>query len=417
MKTPLSVWLTAFSLLLGSLAAQADELKITNPKKVDMSAERLERIDDYMERIIANGDIAGAITLVARGGKVVHLESHGMRYKEENIPMTDDAIFRIASMSKPVTSIGLMMLYEEGHFVLDDPISKWLPAYKNMMVKEVDGDGNEKLVPAKREITIRDILTHSVGFQNSDLGGNPQTVEDVVNLIATKPLDAQPGEKWQYRSATNQAGVIIEKISGQTLDDYLREHLFAPLGMDDTYFYVPKEKENRVAAIYRPDDNGKIELVSPPRVSEPRPYYSGSGGLSSTISDYYRLQQMMLNGGEFEGKRYLSPTTINLMISNHIGDNPVTLVGPGYGFGLQYAVITDPGQSPTSLPKGTASWGGAFGTMFWIMPEEDMVAIVMTQIRPYSHLRYREIFGALALQSITKSWKDRPDYKIRANNF
>ena len=405
------------SLLLVVNFVAAEGVRIVNPKSVDMSGERLQRIDDYFQRAIAAEDIAGAVTLVARGGKIVHLKSYGSRYKEDNIPMTDDTIFRIASMTKPIACIALMLLYEEGHFVLDDPISKWLPAYKNMMVRETDAEGQEKLVPAKRQITIRDVMSHSVGFQNNNLGAQPETVEELVNIIATKPLDAQPGEKWQYRSATNQVGVLVEKISGQTLDAFLKQRLFEPLGMKDTHFYVPESKLNRVAAIYQPDDDGNIELTSPPRVSPHRPYYSGSGGLSSTVHDYYRLQQMMLNGGELDGKRYLSPTTINLMLSNHIGDNEVTLIGDGYGFGLGYAVLTDPGKSFTHLPKGSASWGGAFGTMFWIMPEEDMVAIVMTQVRPYSHLRYREIFGGLALQAITRSWKDRADYKIHANNF
>lgn len=395
----------------------AEGVRLSNPKSVDMSADRLERIGDYMDRAINNGDLAGAVTLVARGGKIVHLESHGKRYIEENISMTDDTIFRIASMTKPIACIALMMLYEEGHFVLDDPISKWLPAYKNMQVRETDANGNAVLVAANRPVTVRDVMSHSVGFQNSNIGPRPATVEEQVNIIATKPLDAHPGSKWQYRSATNQVGVLVEKISGMTLDEFLSERLFKPLGMNDTHFYVPVSKLSRVAAIYEPGDNGGLTLTSPPRVTPASQYFSGSGGLSSTIHDYFRIQQMMLNGGELDGKRYLSPTTINLMLSNHIGDNEVGLIGEGYGFGLGYAVLTDPGKSFTHLPKGSSSWGGAFGTMFWIMPEEDMLAIVMAQIRPYSHLRYREIFGGLSLQAITESWKNRDNYKIHANNF
>ena len=187
--------------------------------------------------------------------------------------------------------------------------------------------------------------------------------------------------------------------------------------MVDTHFNVPMEKLDRVAAIYGPDENLDYQLTNPPEFRSATAYFSGSGGLSSTIHDYFRLQQMILNGGEFEGRRYLSPTTINLMISNHIGDNLVTLKGLGYGFGLGYTMVTDVGIAREPNSRGTASWGGAFGTMFFLNPEEDMLSIIMIQLRPYSHLRYREIFGGLTMQAITRSWKDRSNYKIRATNF
>lgn len=396
--------------------SHGDELMLTNPAEVDMSAERLDRINDWMERSIADKDFAGGVTLVARGGKVVHLETHGWLHQEANIPMREDAIFRLASMTKPVASIALLMLHEEGHFNLDDPISKWLPAYENVQVTETDGNGNERLVPANSPITVRHIMTHTVAFDNA-VSPLPDTVEEQVNIIAARPLDDHPGNAWYYRSATNQVGVLVEKISGMSLDDFLRRRLFEPLGMDDTHFNVPEDKLPRVAAIYEPDANGDYQLLSAPAYYPPRPYYSGSGGLSSTIHDYYRLQQMILNGGELDGKRYLSPTTINLMLSNHIGDSLVTLKGPGYGFGLGYTMVTDVGKSREPNSEGTASWGGAYGTMFFLNPEEDMLSIIMIQLRPYSHLRYREIFGALSMQAITRSWKDRAEYKIRATNF
>jgi len=381
-----------------------------------MSAERLQRIGAWMDHSIANKDFAGGVTLVARGGKVVHLESHGWLHEEENIPMRDDTIFRLASMTKPVASIALLMLWEEGHFNLDDPISKWLPAYENMMVRETDAVGNEYLVPAARPISVRHIMTHSVAFDNT-MPERPATVEEQVNIIAARPLEDHPGDAWYYRSATNQVGVLVEKISGMTLDDFLRERLFEPLGMVDTHFNVPVEKLDRVAAVYGPDENLDYQLINPPEFRPATAYFSGSGGLASTIHDYFRLQQMILNGGEFEGRRYLSPTTINLMISNHIGDNLVTLKGPGYGFGLGYTMVTDVGIAREPNSRGTASWGGAFGTMFFLNPEEDMLSIIMIQLRPYSHLRYREIFGGLTMQAITRSWQDRPNYKIRATNF
>lgn len=414
----ISSFIFTICLLCSSLTSQAEVPKLSDPAEVDMSAERLQRIGAWMDRSIANKDFAGGVTLVARGGKVVHLESRGWLYEEENIRMRDDTIFRLASMTKPVASIALLMLWEEGHFNLDDPISKWLPAYENMMVRETDADGNAYLVPADRPISIRHIMTHSVAFDNAmAIEKRPATIEEQINIIATRPLGDHPGNAWYYRSATNQVGVLVEKISGITLDDFLLERLFEPLGMVDTHFNVPIEKMDRVAAIYGPDENLDYQLTNAPEFRPATPYYSGSGGLSSTIHDYFRLQQMILNGGEFEGRRYLSPTTINLMISNHIGDNLVTLKGPGYGFGLGYTMVTDVGIAREPNSRGTASWGGAFGTMFFLNPEEDMLSIIMIQLRPYSHLRYREIFGGLSMQSITRSWKDRPDYKIRATNF
>lgn len=410
-----SLLITSF-LLCSSLTSQAETPILSDPSEVDMSAERLQRIGAWMDHSIANKDFAGGVTLVARGGEVVHLESHGWLYEEENISMRDDTIFRLASMTKPVASIALLMLWEEGHFNLDDPISKWLPAYENMMVRETDADGNEYLVPAARPISVRHIMTHSVAFDNT-MQERPATIEEQVNIIAARPLEDHPGDAWYYRSATNQVGVLVEIISGMTLDDFLRERLFEPLGMVDTHFNVPMEKLDRVAAIYGPDENLDYQLINPPEFRPATAYFSGSGGLSSTIHDYFRLQQMILNGGEFEGRRYLSPTTINLMISNHIGDNLVTLKGPGYGFGLGYTMVTDVGIAREPNSRGTASWGGAFGTMFFLNPEEDMLSIIMIQLRPYSHLRYREIFGGLTMQAITRSWQDRSNYKIRATNF
>ncbi|MDP6653520.1 MAG: serine hydrolase domain-containing protein [Gammaproteobacteria bacterium] len=280
-----SLLFTSF-LLCSSLTSQAETPILSDPSEVDMSAERLQRIGAWMDHSIANKDFAGGVTLVARCGKVVHLESHGWFYEEENIPMRDDTIFRLASMTKPVASIALLMLWEEGHFNLDDPISKWLPAYENMMVRETDAVGNEYLVPAARPISVRHIMTHSVAFDNT-MPERPATVEEQVNIIAARPLEDHPGDAWYYRSATNQVGVLVEKISGMTLDDFLRERLFEPLDMVDTHFNVPMEKLDRVAAIYGPDENLDYQLINPPEFRPATAYFSGSGGLSSTIHDYF----------------------------------------------------------------------------------------------------------------------------------
>ena len=400
-----------------------DGVPTARAESVGMSSGRLQRIDDVMQAYIDRNEIAGAVTLVARRGKVVHFSAIGNRDAESGTPMTHDTIFRIASMTKPIASVALMMMYEEGHFQLRDPISKWLPEFADMSVaipapaQERLG-GRYKLVPAVRPITVQHVLTHTSGMPNLYRGimqpeyiemvGQTEpgdTVGDVLKRVATLPLNFHPGDAWEYSRATDIVGRLVEVMSGQTLDEFLNERIFEPLEMTDTHFYLPESKLNRFATLYRPDDNGKMELAEAPTaesrfVAEPHVYFSGAGGLVSTARDYFRFHQMMLNGGELEGTRILSRKTVELMTSNHTGDKGIWLTGPGYGFGLGYAIVTDLGQSGSPRSEGSYYWGGAYGTIFWVDPKEELIGILMEQIRPYSHINTRADMATMTYQAI-----------------
>ena len=400
-----------------------DGVPTARAESVGMSSDRLQRIDEVMQAYIDRNEIAGAVTLVARRGKVVHFSAIGRRDAESGTPMTHDTIFRIASMTKPIASVALMMLYEEGHFQLRDPISKWLPEFADMQVAVPAPDqerlaGRYKLVPAARPITVQQVLTHTAGLPNAYRGiMQPEfeemasqtkpgdTVGDMLQRLSTLPLNFHPGDAWEYSRATDIVGRLVEVMSGQTLDDFLKERLFEPLEMSDTHFYLPESKLTRFATLYRPDDNGKMELAEVPTVesrfvAEPHVYFSGAGGLVSTARDYFRFHQMMLNGGELEGTRILSRKTVELMTTNHTGDKGIWLTGPGYGFGLGYAIVTDLGQSGSPRSEGSYYWGGAYGTIFWVDPKEELIGILMEQIRPYTHINTRADMATMTYQAI-----------------
>jgi CubicO group peptidase (beta-lactamase class C family) len=385
-------------LLAAPLAAQSD-LPMAKAETVGMSTQRLERIHAFMKDYIDTNQIAGSVTLIARKGKVVHYEAQGWRYKEENQPMEKDAIFSLMSMTKPIVSTALMMLWEDGKFMLDDPISKWLPAYSKVMVN----DPVLGRVPAVRPITVRHILTHTSGL-SLEPGNRPNTLLENIERSATRPLAFQPGERWQYGASTDYVAALVEKISGKTVDAFVRERIFEPLGIRDTYYNIPKEKVNRVAAVYTPDKDGKIVLRRKPEYHEPTAYFPGVAGLNGTAADYFRFCQMVLNGGEYEGHRLLGRMTVDMMITNQIGTGKrIYIRGDGYGFGLGYGILTDPSKSPDALSIGTFSWGGADGTLFWIDPVEDLIGIMMIQINPYSHFNIRPLFSVVVSQAITDS--------------
>lgn len=424
----------SFSLVAGDKRSVAQSprpgLPTARPEDVGMSSERLGRIRTGMQRYVDSGMVPGVVTLVARRGRVVHFEAVGYRDVEAKAPMTTDTIFRIASMTKPIASVALMTLYEEGHFLLSDPISKFLPEFANMKVAQAaaaaePGGAPYKLAPAKNPITFKHVLTHTAGFPNSYRGitreeyaktyprKNPsETMADVVKRLATMPLNFNPGEAWEYGPATDVVGRLVEVISGMTLDEYLRKKIFEPLKMNDTHFYLPESKLNRFAASYEPDEkNGnKIKLVEAPSpesrwVKQPHNYFSGAGGLVSTAADYVRFHQMMLNGGELDGARILGRKTVELMTTNHIGDLPVWLTGPGYGFGLGYSVVKDIGVTGQAGSAGMYGWGGAFCTYFQVDPKEELIGVMMTQVRPYNHINIRQEFMALANQAIVDNAK------------
>ena len=397
-------------------------LETTAPESAGMSTERLARINTAMQRYIDNKLVAGTVTLVARKGKIVHSSAQGLMDVENNKPMREDSIFRIASMTKPITSVALMMLFEEGHFLLSDPISKWLPEFENMQVAVPSGSERHgtpyKTVPAVRPISVEHILTHTAGLANSYRGltqpeyraisskqSEDETVADMLNRVAKLPLNFHPGEKWEYSVATDVVGRLVEVISGMTLAEFFQQRIFTPLGMTDTYFYLPEEKTDRFVSQYTPGENKQIKLVEAGDknsrfVKPPHVYFRGAGGLVSTARDYARFHQMMLNGGKLGNVRLLGRKTVELMTINHTGDLPLWLRGPGTGFGLGYAMVTDRGQAQSMSSEGSYGWGGAYCTYFWVDPKEEVIGIIMTQVRPYTHLNIRREFENLVNQAI-----------------
>ena len=425
MKRKHSLFLAAalLAVALPTPHAPAAPAVLPEPESAGFSSKRLARVDKALQGYVDRGEVAGVVGLIARSGRVVYHKSFGHRDAEAQAPMSNDTIFRIASMTKPIASVAAMMLWEEGRFQLRDPIAKYLPEFSRMQVATAVESSDQARVPYKtmeatRRITIQQLLTHTAGLpnpyrgvtrdlydevrRNREPGG---TVGDYVRALATLPLNFEPGERWEYGPATDVVGRLVEVLSGMTLDEFLQRKVFEPLGMADTHFYLPQSKLPRLAALYRPGEDGRIELQERPDensrwVKEPHVYFSGAGGLVSTTADYFRFHQMMLNGGELDGVRILGPRTVRLMTANHTGDKSIWLRGPGSGFGLGYAVVTD--QGPSALPgaEGTYSWGGAFCTVFWVDPADELVGILMTQVRPYTHLNIRKDFQTLTYQAL-----------------
>ena len=415
--------LAVLGLSLGMTLRAAEDLPVATPESVGMSAERLERVNEYFQRFVDERRIAGAVTLIARKGKVVHHSAVGWKYREEEIPMTTDTIFTLMSMTKPIVSAALMMLFEEGRFLLDDPIAKWLPEYENHMVR-LNADGVRAVaVPEVRPVTVRHVLTHTSGLTLNPRGrglteaqiakvtndgkGWPTLAERVAHA-AMIPAAFHPGDEWQYGDSTDYVAVLVEKISGQSIDAFLRERIFQPLGMTDTFYYVPRGKVDRVAAVYRPNESGTIELMQSPAFREPTRMFRGIAGLSSTAADYYQFAQMIANGGELNGVRLLGRMTVDNMISNHIGQGKDVYVrGPGYGFGLGFGVLTNSADARDALSIGSYTWGGAFGTLYWADPVEDLIGILLIQIRPYTHLGIRPMFSNVVTQAVIDGASDQ----------
>ena len=386
-RVRVACWGAALALFTG-LSIASTELPTAKPENVGMSSDRLKRIDEAMARHIEAGTITGAVTAVARRGQVVHFQAHGVFDVRTRQPMSTDAIFRMASSSKPVTGVAVMMLVEEGLIRLSDPVSRFIPEFKDMKVAipkagqaassgprapnsqppEVD------LVPAQREITIKDLLTHTSGLQSGGLGTQAHPVErqpedtlaTFIPKLAAAPLDFQPGTQWRYSAGAgiDTLGRIIEIVSGMPLDRFMRQRIFEPLGMRDTYFNVPDREKRRQVPLYR--KNGADWQVAAPMALLGSPiYFSGAAGLNSTAGDYLRFEQMLLNGGELNGTRLLSPRTVELMSMNHVGDMYHGMRGndEGVGFGLTVYVTLDETRAPMWRSKGAFGWSGAFGTI------------------------------------------------------
>ena len=399
-------------ILLVTNLSVAQEIPTASPESVGMSTERLARIGTAMQRYIDADLTPGIATAIIRKGKLVHFQVQGDMDVANATPLREDAIFRIASMTKPIASVALMMLWEEGHFQLRDPVAKFIPAFTDIKVQTEDG-----AVAPKRPIQIRDMFTHTAGLANSYLGDTktyqevmqraprPRNNAEVIARLTEIPLNYHPGEAWQYSIATDVIGRLVEVISGQSLDEFLRDRIFIPLDMPDSGFYLDADATPRLTSQYRPGDDKTIVLADPGNadsywISGPRTRFSGSGGMVSTVRDYLRFQQAILNGGELYGSRILAPSTVSLMLENHTGDLPLWLTGPGTGFGLGYGVIIDRGAAATPLSMGAAYWGGAYCTLSWLDPEQELVAVLMTQVRPYNHINVRADFQVLTYQAI-----------------
>ena len=392
---------------------------VARPEAAGLSSDRLARLTAAMRGYIDRQEVAGTITLVARRGQVVHLEAQGVMDVDTKAPMKRDSIFRMASMTKPITSVAVMMLAEEGRFQLTDPVSRYLPEFKDpkVMVANFPGSSREgtRLVPADREITIQDLLTQTAGlatntatllhaeWEKFQKERSPE--EDIAGYtrrLARLPLHFQPGTAWEYGPATDVLGRLVEAVSGQRFDSFLAERIFRPLEMNDTFFYVPDDKLGRLATIHERVTPKGVRVMRPAReMRGSQVFFSGAGGLSSTADDYWRFCQMLLNGGTFNGARLLGRKTVELMTTNQIGNLPIWPDLAGYRFGLGFRVLADVGRSGQQGSIGSYGWGGAFGTYFFIDPKEEMIGILLIQMRSTSHLNIRPDLISLAEQAIT----------------
>jgi CubicO group peptidase (beta-lactamase class C family) len=425
--------LAIFALTLGPGTARAQQPKPTapptaahhaldltpvKPESVGFSSERLENLHKLIQDQIDQKHLVGAVTILARHGKIVEYRTYGQRDLAAATPMTKDTIFRDYSMTKPTTGVAMMVLYEQGKWLPNDPISKYIPEFAHLKVqKGVDADGKSILVDPDHPPTMRELLTHTAGFSYGN-GKTPAdamyhdlkvmqsaTLQEMIDKLATIPLLYQPGEGWLYSNSMDIQGYIVEKLSGQSLPDFDREHIYVPLGMRDAGFFVPADKRRRFATNYYSDPQGNLK-PGPTADGIPTDYVtqptmaSGGGGMVSTAEDYYRFAQMLANNGQLEGKRVLAPSTVKLMTSPHVAESLLTgefgigmsVIRPGFSWGYDCAVIFDPAAANMSDGKGTFFWDGAAGTWFFVDPTNDIVFVSMIQrmTSPDNHsLMYR----------------------------
>ena len=386
--------------VVADIATQGSrDQSVVSPESVGMSSERLERLNAGMQKLVDDGKLAGITTMVARHGKIAHFETFGHQDIASGTAMPEDAIFRIYSMSKPITGVALMMLYEEGAFRLGDPVAKYIPEFKDLKVAAGVGADGPLLEDANHPMTIRELMSHTGGLsygifspsqvddlypEANGLDGNG-TLKDMIDKLGKIPLRQQPGSMWHYSVSVDVQGYLVEVLSGQPFDEFLQERIFDPLGMTDTAFHVPPDKADRFAVVYGYGEDGSLvagegfgggDPADSPYL-EPTTFFSGGGGLVASTMDYMRFCQMVLNGGELEGVRILSPLTIDLMHRNQL-PRALGEMSPGTGFGLDFAVIVDP-VAAAGISQGEYYWGGAAGTWFWIDPVEDLVFVGMIQ--------------------------------------
>lgn len=384
---------------------KARDLAVVKPEAEGFSPQRLERLDAAMQNVVDQRKLAGIVIALARHGKMTHFRAFGKKDLASGNPMKEDTIFRIFSMSKPITGAAMMILYEEGKWNPEDPVSKYIPEFAHLKVfKGVDKNGNMILEDPIHPPTMRELMTHTAGFTYGFTPNDPidkmyrdqhvlesDTLQDMINKLAKIPLLYQPGTQWVYSLSVDIQGYIVQKLSGMPLADFMRKRIFDPLGMKDTGFYVPKEKWSRLATLYTGNKNGELIPFTGPALgldfSKPPTMPSGGGGLVSTAHDYLRFAQMLLNGGELDGARILAPATVKLMSSNHLHANLMTgqfgiglqRIRPGFGYGYDMAVFTNPALADNPVGNGTFLWDGAAGTWFWVDPEYDIVFVGMIQ--------------------------------------
>jgi CubicO group peptidase (beta-lactamase class C family) len=416
----LAFWLA----IVGCLAAFAQGLPTGSPESVGLSSQRLERIGAIVQRDIDENHLSGAVTLVARKGCVAWFKAQGMMDKESGKAMKPDAIFRICSMTKPITSVAIMMLHEEGRFLLSDPVSKFIPEFKNPKVLVKPPSGEPYTIPANKEITIRQLLTHTSGLTyhwNPDLGARYKEagvahgllqyngkIADNIKALAGLPLLFPPGERYQYSLSVDVLGYLVEVVSGMSLDEFFRKRLFEPLGMKDTHFYLPDEKTARLATAYTWYDGKGLKRFPEEPIAEgnfvysadypyrgPKSLYAGGAGLSSTAADYARFSQMMLEGGKLDGARLLGRKSVELMTQDQLGK-----IDADTAFGLGFGVAGVKGPLMELGSPGRYGWGGFYYTYFFIDPKENMVGVFMAQLHPTGGLSLDRTFETLAYQAI-----------------
>ena len=420
---PLPLLFVLLSAVLAAVAASAADLPTATPEEVGLSSGRLARITETLREDVEAGRIPGAVVIVARKGRIAYAEAVGFRDKAAGSRMTMDSIFRIASMTKPMVSVATMMLYEDGRLFVSDPISKYIPALGKMQVgvERIDpmtGKSVLALVPADREMTIQDLLRHTSGLTygnrgttlihqayptSSSTASREITSEEFIARLGKAPLLFQPGTKWEYSFSSDVLGRVVEVVSGKSLGVFLAERIFQPLAMSDTAFWVPAAKRERLAQPLATDpDTGKP--VSVPDVTVAPKFECGGGCAVATASDYVRFAQMMLNRGSLDGTRLLGRKTVEYMTSDHLGTITGAgdyLPGPGYGFGLGFAVRRETGLANLTGTSGDYNWGGAYGTAFWVDPKEQLVVVSMTQAPGAIRVHYRQLLKSFVLQAIS----------------
>jgi len=420
---PLPLLFVLLSAVLAAVAASAADLPTATPEEVGLSSSRLARITETLRADVEAGRIPGAVVIVARKGRIAYAEAVGFRDKAAGSRMTMDSIFRIASMTKPMVSVATMMLYEDGRLFVSDPISKYIPALGKMQVgvERIDpmtGKSVLALGPADREMTIQDLLRHTSGLTygnrgttlihqayptSSSAASREITSEEFIARLGKAPLLFQPGTKWEYSFSSDVLGRVVEVVSGKSLGVFLAERIFQPLAMSDTAFWVPAAKRERLAQPLATDpDTGKP--VSVPDVTVAPKFECGGGCAVATAGDYVRFAQMMLNRGSLDGTRLLGRKTVEYMTSDHLGTITGAgdyLPGPGYGFGLGFAVRRETGLANLTGTSGDYNWGGAYGTAFWVDPKEQLVVVSMTQAPGAIRVHYRQLLKSFVLQAIT----------------